>query len=77
MTPTTMRAILGLSAFLGALLDLTAATPQSKVWSLDFSKRVARNTPEINRLQRRQQKALNVGLENSEVEYVHAPPASP
>ena len=74
MTPTTMQAILGLSALFGAIIDLTAAKPQPKVWGLDFSKRVAKNTPETNRLRRRQ-KALNVGLDNDEVEYVYTIPS--
>ena len=76
MTRITIQAIVGLSALLGVLTNLAAAKPQPKVWGLDFSKRVARNTPETNRLRRRQ-KALSVGLGNDEVEYVRHSAFSP
>ncbi len=75
MAPTTMQTILRLSTLLAAILEISYAAPQPaevarpKVWGLDFSKRVVRNTPETSRLRRRA-KSLTVAIENDQIECV-------
>ena len=74
MAPTTLQTIFGLWTILGAIVDSSSAAPQPaqpKVWGLDFSKRVARNTPETNRLRRRA-KSLTVAIDNDEIECADA-----